>query len=127
MKPTDTAGESQHHLNVHNLVDDSTEHPRALGVRFKKLAARWKNESRFMSSPFQMANLPSYRAIIGMGPAVIPLLLNELSNETDHWFFALWQLTGENPVPEDAAGDIQRMAQAWLRWGEQRHYFTRTR
>jgi hypothetical protein len=26
-------------------------------------------------------------------------------------------ITGENPIPDDAAGDIDRMTAAWLEWG----------
>ena len=31
---------------------------------------------------------------------------------------ALTAITGENPITEDIAGNIQKMAEAWLNWGK---------
>jgi len=66
-----------------------------------------------------MAMLPSYQRIIGMGLAAVPLLLEELSREPDHWFWALEAITEENPVPREAAGNVPLMAKAWVEWGKQ--------
>jgi len=52
-----------------------------------------------------------------MGREALPLILGALRREPDHWFVALRRITGEDPVPEDARGDLHRMAEAWLRWG----------
>ena len=30
-------------------------------------------------------------------------------------------LTGENPVPPEDAGDLEKMRAAWLRWADQRN------
>ncbi len=85
--------------------------------RFSDLAAEWKSQAEFLASPTKIAELPAYRAIIAMGPAAVPLILNELRREPDHWFIALKRITGEDPVPENARGDIDRMGEAWLNWG----------
>lgn len=92
--------------------------------RFAALAARWKGESRFMSNTAQMAILKSYQGIVGMGPAAVPLLLEELRREPDHWFWALEAITGENPVPPEDAGRVDRMARAWVGWGVDRGYIS---
>ena len=84
---------------------------------FNRLAAEWKSQAEFLASPTKIAELPAYQAIIAVGPAAVPLILNELHIEPDHWFVALKRITGEDPVPEDARGDIDRMAEAWLDWG----------
>jgi PHD/YefM family antitoxin component YafN of YafNO toxin-antitoxin module len=88
-----------------------------LGEEFGRLAAEWKSQSEFLASPTAIAGLPAYRAIIEMGQAAVPLILGELRREPDHWFVALKRITGEDPVPEDARGEIDRMAEAWLSWG----------
>ena len=95
--------------------------PQELGIteRFRRLAADWKIESRFLSNSAQMAMLKPYQRIIGMGPEVVPLILEELQREPDHWFWALESITEQNPVPPEALGKVQLMAQAWLRWGHQ--------
>ncbi len=91
--------------------------------RFGRLATEWKQQSRFMSSTAQMAMLPSYQRIIGMGLIAVPLILEELGRQPDHWFWALESITDENPVPSEAAGKVKEMAEAWLRWGKQHGYF----
>jgi hypothetical protein len=85
--------------------------------RFRHLTAQWKSQAEFLASPTAIAELPAYRSIIAMGAAAVPLILGELEREPDHWFVALKRITGADPVPEDARGDIDRMAQAWLSWG----------
>ncbi len=91
----------------------------ALSRRFYRLAAEWKEQSRFLSNSAQMAMLAPYQRIIGMGPPVVPLILDELRREPDHWFWALESITEQNPVPPEAMGKVRLMAQAWVRWGEQ--------
>jgi hypothetical protein len=84
---------------------------------FHRLATEWKSQSEFLASPTAIAELPAYQAIIKMGRAAVPLILGELRREPDHWFVALRRITGEDPVPENARGDIELMANAWLKWG----------
>lgn len=86
--------------------------------RFTRLTTEWKLQSRFLSNTAQMAMLPPYQRIIGMGEAVVPLILDELRRDPDQWFWALESITEENPVPPDAAGNVRQMAQAWIEWGQ---------
>ena len=87
--------------------------------RFQRLAAEWKEQSRYLSNTAQMALLKPYQRIIGMGSPVVPLVLQELQREPDQWFWALEAITEENPVPPEAAGNVRLMAQAWIEWGKQ--------
>jgi hypothetical protein len=57
-----------------------------------------------------------------MGSPALPLILRELQRETDHWFWALKAITGEDPVDPDDRGKLANMAEAWLRWGRERGY-----
>jgi hypothetical protein len=84
---------------------------------FRRLADEWKAQAEFLASPTAIAALPAYLAIIAMGPAAVPFILDELRREPDHWFVALKRITGEEPVPEEERGNIEAMAQTWLRWG----------
>lgn len=88
--------------------------------RFRRLASEWKEQSRYLSNTAQMAMLRPYQRIICLGQPAVPLLLDELRREPDHWFWALEAITEENPVPPEAAGSVPRMAQAWLDWGRRR-------
>src|SRR5438128_12663995 len=85
--------------------------------KFRRLAAKWKAESRFLSNTVQMAMLDSYQRIIGMGEPVVPLILDELEREPNQWFWALHAITEQDPVPPEANGKPHEMAQAWLEWG----------
>src|SRR4051794_24694445 len=87
--------------------------------RFRRLAAEWKEQSRYLSNTAQMAMLTPYQRIIGMGPPALPLILEELQREPDQWFWALESITEQNPVPPEAAGQVRLMAQAWVQWGKQ--------
>ena len=88
-----------------------------IGDLFDKLKTEWKSKTRYLSNSAQMATVWSYQQIIGLGRPALPLILQELERETDHWFWALEAISGENPVPADQAGQIESMAKAWIHWG----------
>jgi hypothetical protein len=88
-----------------------------LQVTFEELALAWSSGTAHLSSPTKLIEHPAYRQIIGLGPDVLPLLLHDLAENGRFWFPALNAITGENPVPDDAAGDVKRMMEAWIRWG----------
>ncbi len=87
--------------------------------RFRKLAAEWKEQSQYMSNTTTMAMLRPYQAIIGMGLPVVPLILEALRDDPDHWFWALEVITDANPIPDDAKGVVSVMREAWLNWGRE--------
>jgi hypothetical protein len=86
---------------------------------FERLVEDWKNETRF-SSAEEMAAHWAYRDIIAMGDAALPFIMERLAESPDHWHFALTEITQHDPVPEDAYGDLDLMAQAWLGWWDKR-------
>lgn len=88
-----------------------------LEKKFQALAAQWKRDCALTSSTSAMVAHPAYQAIIGLGDAVVPLLLRELEEEPVHWFEALKAITGEDPVERTAWGNIPAMAAAWRAWG----------
>ncbi len=85
--------------------------------RFACLSDTWQHETRHLSSIEQIAMHPSYQEIIGMGMAVVPLLLNELEQRPNHWFWALAAITGARPVKPESRGVLSSMAADWLEWG----------
>ncbi len=91
-----------------------------LRERFDQLKNEWKMQSEHLSNTAQMAMLWPYQQIIGMGSRALPFILAELRRETDHWFWALEAITGENPVPVEAAGNVAASAEAWLQWGRKK-------
>lgn len=96
--------------------------PEEAKEKFRRLADRWSDETQLVSSLTEIVLHPAYQQVIGMGEAAVPLILNELQDDPAPWFWALQSITGENPVPEDDAGQFRKMADAWLRWGRIRGY-----
>src|SRR5262249_7237678 len=97
-----------------------TQPAESVGEKFRRLAAVWLAETAFVSSSSDLVAHPAFREIVGLGPAVIPLLLRELENRTGHWHRALRRGTGGDPVPPADRGDLDKAAEAWLRGGEER-------
>jgi hypothetical protein len=91
-------------------------------ARFRELVREWKAATLVTSSGTEMALHPAYQQIIGMGKEAIPLILEELQREDDHWFWALKSITGEDPVPEADRGSVPKMTQAWLQWAKRHGY-----
>jgi hypothetical protein len=94
---------------------------------FEKLAAEWKkNRTRWRSFAGDLTRDISYQRIVAMGPEAVRFILWEIKaellsgNTPDDWFYALWLITKENPVPESAQGDLVEAGRAWLEWGERK-------
>jgi hypothetical protein len=93
-----------------------------LATTFYQLVEQWKTETRGISSTEQLSVHPAYQQIIGMGPNVIPLLLRELENNSDRWFWALKAISREEPVTPEQRGKTKEMIAAWLYWGREKGY-----
>ena len=102
------------------VVASGTSRELSLASRFERLKEDWKEQSQYLSNTTQMTMLRPYQQIIGLGSSVIPLLLEELSREPDHWFWALEVLSDENPVDAEAIGNLALMTEAWLSWGRRK-------
>jgi hypothetical protein len=117
-----------HHKRVRSVVGHCYQvapPAQACGVmpdetRFEALRLQWHQERGATSSITEMALCRSYYAIIGMGPAVVPIILRQMEREGDEpdmWFWALQMITGVDPVPQQSRGRIKEMANAWIEWG----------
>jgi hypothetical protein len=89
-------------------------------VRFRRLEAQWKADTEFLSDAGKIINHPAFRAIIGLGEEVVPLMLRDLEAQPSLWVWALPEVTGQNPVPQSDGGNIRKMTDAWLQWGYQK-------
>lgn len=104
--------------NLVNLDDVRKDTTAAL---FAFHAEKWERETINMSSMTDMFNHPSYRAIVDLGHIAVPMLLERLKSDPDYWFAALSSITGTDPVQPKDAGNLDRMAAAWLEWGQSAH------
>src|SRR5437660_1469861 len=94
--------------------------PETVEQRLRQLEVQWKADTEFLSDTGKIMSHPSFQAIIALGPPVVPLLLKDLETKPSLWVWALPDITGENPVPENDGGNIRKMADAWLWWGREK-------
>jgi hypothetical protein len=92
-----------------------------LQQEFNRLATRWKSETESLSSVKKKTTHPDYLKIIEMGSEVIPIILQSLLKEPDHWFVALNKISSENPISYGAS--FQEAVIGWLQWGQRKGFF----
>ena len=85
--------------------------------RFQELADQWENETVLMSNSDEAAAHPAHQEIVGMGEAVVPLILERMQSRGGHWFHALRDITGADPVSPEDRGNVATMQASWLDWG----------
>jgi type I restriction enzyme M protein len=83
---------------------------------FRSYVETWRRQTRHISSVAKMASHPAYEAIVGMGKAVLPLLLMELKERPDHWLVALHRITKADPAKRGS--NFADAVEAWLEWGQ---------
>ncbi len=101
-------------MNTQTITAAALEHT------FQTLAAEWREATRFAAAPSAAAEHPAYRAVIDLGPDVVPLILAALADTPEPWFAALRELTGADPVPLADRGRPAVAADHWLAWGRAR-------
>lgn len=84
---------------------------------FRSLAEEWKHDTGHLSLISKRVSHPSYKRILRMGNAAVPLILEELQRRPGHWFHALITLADDNPVPADFDGTVEDAAAIWVNWG----------
>ncbi len=95
----------------------------SIAETFAALVAEWREavEVRYSSDPSAPSRHPAYRAMVDLGPAILPLIFAELESSADPGFLsALRELTGVDPVPDEERGYPRKMAIHWLAWGRAR-------
>ena len=102
------------------VFEPKPDERRVLETKFQELAKEWSEETAPLSSVSRKSLHPAYQQIIGMGEAILPILLRQLEQQPDHWFWALKAITGADPVPESSRGKIGEMTEAWLEWARRR-------
>lgn len=107
---------------LEDFVLPASRQTEAASETFARLARKWRAETGFLSSPTKMAMHPAYQEIIGLGQSAVPLLLGKLASDPSYWFWALRAITKVDPVPAADRGHMQKMRDAWLKWGKDQGY-----
>ncbi len=99
-----------------NAQDTSRSEPTD-AERFDELADRWERETVFLSNSSRAAQHPAHREIVGKGEKAVPLILERMQSRGGHWFQALRDITGADPMNPEDRGKIAAMQTSWLDWG----------
>lgn len=94
-------------------IGDDTEE------EFRQLAKQWKEETAHYSKMEQVISHPAYRRVIAMGERAVPLILRDLELNGGRWSHALREITKMNPATEGMRGKVQKIRDAWLKWGRE--------
>lgn len=97
---------------------------RNLADRFEALFQEWKKETLLSSSGTEITNHPAYQGIIELGASVVPFILIKLQEDPQHLFYALFKITGENPVKPSHVGMLTKMKEDWLAWGASKGFLS---
>ena len=108
---------------IAHWISASTE---SIESKFRRLSYDWKYDTGHLSTVSRITEHPSYLGIIAMGEPAIPLILEDLRAEPNHWFRALSSIASEGPhISEHDKGDIRKISEAWLEWGKNNSYIER--
>jgi hypothetical protein len=89
---------------------------------FKGLAKNWREETSGYSLTSEKYGHSSYKAILKLGPEVVPFILQELQVRPGRWLAALNELSDYNPTKPGDSFDEARTA--WLDWGKQKGFIS---
>ena len=113
-----TPASSQRGAWVDAKHGDAVEIKAADRERFEALAERWEEETFFLSNSERINAHLALQDIINLGQPMVPLILERMRFQGGHWFEALAQITGADPISPADYGNIAAMRNSWLRWSE---------
>jgi hypothetical protein len=117
-------------LLLHGVVSMATVAPQK-AVLDKKLdvqSAVQRNFSEWMdavavsSDADVMLSHPAYKRIVSLGDGAVPVILQSLRKGPSLLAWALFDITKANPVPPADYGKLDKITEAWLKWGKQNKY-----
>jgi hypothetical protein len=86
---------------------------------FSTSAAEWEAGTAAEGNALAIVMHPAYQRIIGLGPQAVPLIIDALRTEVDHWFWALRAIVGEDKAL--GAASLSEAAQRWIEWYDSEH------
>lgn len=99
------------------LAEWTAEQSEETRREFETFATIWRQETA--GAPFVVTRVThwAYQRIIGMGPKVVALILEDLEREPDHWYWALNAITGQDPA--EGTANFEEAAARWVEWGRE--------
>jgi hypothetical protein len=87
---------------------------------FQEWADAWLEDTKWHSSISAMTRHPAFAQIVGLDRTAAKLILERMAGGDVrlHWFPALRDIAGTDPVPAYERGLVPDMTQRWLEWGK---------
>lgn len=108
------------HIEFQQVELDEPSMPKVIPMpnraQFDDALALWLNDMAFDSLPDQMKEHDSFQEVIKEGSRVVPLIAASLRRRPSFLFLALEEIFGEDPVPEEACGNLEATVASWLQW-----------
>lgn len=98
---------------------ESVAAPKEISEKFEQLKKMWIADTAMLSNPRLKYENKNYKEIIKLDSFILPYIIQDLTENNNDWFFALNQITNENPIKEEHQGYYDLMKQDWLDWAEQ--------
>lgn len=96
-------------IQAHEAIDVAKE--------FRRLARAIRDNYGPSSDLTDTLFSKEYMQVVGLGPRVVPLLLDDVRKTGRPWFWALEALVRTNPAKDVQHGDLAEVARRWLVWG----------
>ena len=122
---TNIISKNRAHAFSHSLDNSIYIKNLVMRIEFKKYILsrnKWKEMKTFISDTNKIISLQPYREIVLLGKIAIPWIIRDLRKAPDHWFHALKEITGENPISEKNLGNIIEMSNDWIKWAQENGY-----
>lgn len=99
-----------------NTKSRGVYHPKADDFvgSFFAILNRWRSETRFLSDSSEIADHPSFKALVENAEKVIPLIKMELSREPSLLIWVLEDHFGMNPYTPGDEGNVAKQSDRWL-------------
>lgn len=95
----------------------------SIELHVARLLSRWRDETAYHSSSTLITGHPAYLELIALGTPALPFIFRDMEQTLDgHLSKALRSITGVNPLLEENAGKIQKIAETWLHWARENGY-----
>jgi hypothetical protein len=97
------------------IVDGQPKRFKTSRQKFEHLAISWQ-EYNSGQSVIDYSDF-AFEQIVGMGVAVVPLLLERVASGESEWIYALKCISGVQAETTEMQGDEDQVVQAWIQWG----------
>jgi len=91
----------------------SEEAHRRRAEQIGQLLDSFRQSTAVYSATWQIKSHPSFQNVRDLGWSAVPSLINRLSDPCVQWLIALSEITGDDPVLPEHAGEVRMMAEDW--------------